>query len=141
VDPPQPLRLPAEVKPMPPPPPRGGPGEPGGTRGQPERTLEPAREWEIVIECSAAGVTVLPGQAPIALRALTRGENELSRLVRELIAQKRARQPQAQPRLRFRIHPDGLRAYYLAAAALEHLRLPVTWELLGDGAGPPPAHP
>jgi hypothetical protein len=109
--------------------------------GPPERSvprpirLSANRDWIINIECT--GDSILAPAAALSLRvaALEQagpGENPLSRAIRNIIEQRQATVSPGdepyQPRIRFRVKPDGLRAYYAAYPALAPLQLPMTRE-------------
>lgn len=95
------------------------------------------RDFPIVINCTAQGVNLMPGGAIFSeedLRLQKPGEHHLVQAVRQLIYRRqgslRPGEPPYRPLLRFQIHPDGLRTYYLAYPLLERLRLPMTRENL-----------
>ncbi len=98
------------------------------------------REWEVVLECAADHVLIQATKAKIYLSGLPKGDNPLRGEVERLVAQRRKANPEVQPRLKFIIHPDGLRTYYLAAAAVESLNLPSIRQVLEvEGETEPPA--
>jgi hypothetical protein len=119
--------------------------EDGKSPTQPARPLPSViaarQEWEIVIVCAANGVELPPRKVKIALQELGQKDNPLAGVVRRLIEQRKQQHPTAQPRLKFLIRVDGLRAYYLAASALEPLNLPTTCEILAEGQSPDPSSP
>jgi hypothetical protein len=93
------------------------------------------RDWIISIECTADGLVLLPSRQRIGTAQLTKGENGSNALleaVQQMIARRQASvrpgEPPYRPMIRFRVLPDGLRAYYLAYPALEGLRVPMTRE-------------
>ena len=76
-----------------------------------------------------------PSQQQVDLAALIGtkgGKNQLKEAVEQLIARRQATvrpgEPPYRPLIRFRVHPEGLRAYYLAYPALEGLGVPMTRE-------------
>lgn len=90
------------------------------------------RDWTIIVECKADAVVVHPGGQQVAASALPRratDPNPLQQLVRRMIDRRQALvpagEPPYRPRLRFLVHPEGLRTYYQAYPALEGLRLPM----------------
>lgn len=139
--------------PLPPAPGEAG-GEPGDGSGSTLNQLVPAdlkkraprpaavrpswvfsnRDWVIPIECTADAL-VLPNRQRIEVAALPRGAgpgNPLLEAVTQMIARRQATVPPGelpyQPRIRFLVRPEGLRAYYLAYPALESLRVPMARE-------------
>jgi hypothetical protein len=110
-----------------------GAGEPA-PRPSPLSRLTGNRDWVIVVECDAEGAVLHPQRKRYAVSAeAPRGhEHELARAVREMIARRQATvrpgEPPYRPLLRFRVHPDGLRAYYFAYPLLEWLRVPMSRE-------------
>jgi hypothetical protein len=62
----------------------------------------------------------------------------LAKAVQQLIDRRQATvrpgDPPYRPMIRFRVRPDGLRAYYMAYPALEGLHVPMTRENLEDKA-------
>ncbi len=87
-------------------------------------------DWVIVIECSAAGAA-LKGEALIEPGRLgSRRENPLVKRIQEQIEQRQKKWPGVRPKLKYAIHPDGLRTYYLASGALQALKLTSTWEMI-----------
>ncbi|MBL8794082.1 MAG: hypothetical protein JNM56_09255 [Planctomycetia bacterium] len=129
--------------PLAPPPTAGGQRGPrnplaqGGALGEPEKPARPLRvasnrDWVIVVECTADAVK-LPGAGQrFALADLQRAgsNNPLLQAVRATIARRQATvrptEPEWKPQLRFLVHADGLRSYYVAFPALEPLGLPMT---------------
>jgi hypothetical protein len=102
------------------------------------------RDWPIVVECQADTVVVRTLGLRISLAALESGTAEAEHLkeaVQKLIANRqgtlRPGEPPYRPILRFQVHPDGLRVYYLAYPRLEELHLPMTRE----NVEPPPRSP
>ncbi len=106
---------------------------PRGRRPKTGVTRSVSTEWIIVIECAATGVTV-QGHPPLETAKLAggRADNPLLKLIRDQIEQRRKKTPDAQPKLKYLIHADGLRAYYLASGALQSLKLPATWEAVEE---------
>lgn len=93
------------------------------------------RDWTISVECKAEGVVTYPGSGRFTLETLTQaapGNNPLFQAVQGMIARRQAMvrtgEPPYRPIIRFRVHPDGLRSYYLAYPALEALHVPMTRE-------------
>lgn len=88
------------------------------------------RSWIIDLECQADAIVLQPTGQRFALEQ----GNLLSEAVRHLISRRQAtvRPGEApyRPQLRFRVRPDGFRAYYHAYPALEELRLPMKRETL-----------
>jgi|GEM_PF-1894464 len=116
----------------------------GPANSQPKRTrttgLRPTmltgnRDWVIPIECTANALVILQTGQTIAAVTLNQGEsadNDLLRSVQKLIARRQASvrpgEPPYRPMIRFRVHADALRTYYLAYPALEALSIPMTRE-------------
>jgi len=92
------------------------------------------REWEIVVECTSTGVIVWPGETVLPHARLSGAENSLRLLLEAMITDRRKRQPDVQPQLKFLIHPDGMRSCYLAAAAVQLLGLPTRHDQLSEEA-------
>jgi hypothetical protein len=91
------------------------------------------RDWPIIIECKAEGAVLINAKLTVSNTALsTGGANQLSQAIQTMIARRqstvRADEPPYRPRLRFRVWPDGLRAFHLAYPALESLKLPMSHE-------------
>jgi hypothetical protein len=116
----------------------GPPKSPGGKAPPappPLGRLLGNRDWLIYLECNADGVVLKHGNQKFtreALAATTAGESTLAQAVRQLVAKRQATvrpgEPPYRPLLRFQVHPDGLRAYYLAYPLLDSLRLPMARE-------------
>jgi hypothetical protein len=124
------------------------PGDPlaaiGPANSQPKRPrttgLRPTmltgnRDWVIPIECTANALVILQTGQTIAAATLNQVEsadNELLRSLQKLIARRQASvrpgDPPYRPMIRFRVHADALRTYYLAYPALEALGIPMTRE-------------
>jgi hypothetical protein len=124
------------------------PGDPlaaiGPANSQPKRPrttgLRPTmltgnRDWIIPIECTANALVILQTGQTIAAATLDQREsadNDLLRSVQKLIARRQASvrpgDPPYRPMIRFRVHADALRTYYLAYPALEALEIPMTRE-------------
>lgn len=87
------------------------------------------RDWVASVDCTAAEVIVYPGGQRIAATALATapGDNPLFKVVQSLISRRQAMvrpgEPPYRPVVRFLVHPDGLRTYYLAYPALESLQV------------------
>src|SRR5262249_44252977 len=98
------------------------------------RPLFGNRDWVIGIDCQAEAVVLLPTGAKVTTASLTprSDKNPLQDAVERLIARRQATvrpgEPPYRPQIRFLVHPDGLRTYYLAYPALEGMRLPMTRE-------------
>jgi hypothetical protein len=93
------------------------------------------RDWIIPVECSADAVVIeLTGQriATITLERSAAESNPLLLAVQQLIARRQATvrpgEPPYRPMIRFRVRPEGFRAYYLAYPALESLNVPMARE-------------
>ena len=92
------------------------------------------RDLVFVLECSSDGVRLQQTNEMHALHQLKPGKTEhaLVAEIRQFIARKQASvQPGEspfQPSIRFRISPDGLRAYYAVYPLLEPLRIPMARE-------------
>ena len=93
------------------------------------------RDWTIAIECRADALVILTtGQAipATALGQQDSGQNVLVKSVQQLIARRQATvppgEPPYRPTIRFRVHADALRTYYLAYPALEALGVPMSRE-------------
>jgi hypothetical protein len=91
----------------------------------------------IAIECTADAVVLQPFGQRISLTEITKRENGSSPLleaVQRMIARRqgsvRPGEPPYRPMIRFRVRPDGLRAYYLAYPVLERLHVPMSRENL-----------
>jgi hypothetical protein len=93
------------------------------------------RDWIIPIECTADALVLYPSGQRIAAAELVKtdsGNNPLLETLQRLIARRQATvrpgEPPYRPSIRFRVHPDGLRCYYLAYPVLEALHVPMTRE-------------
>jgi hypothetical protein len=93
------------------------------------------RDWIITIECRADGVMLLPARQQILTAEFSQSanmSNPLRDAIEQMIARRqaslRAGEPPYRPMIRFRVWPDGMRAYYGAYPALEPLGLPMTRE-------------
>jgi len=102
------------------------------------------RDWSILVECQADTVVVrsLGLRVPAAsLESADQDQGRLARAVQKLIADRQATvrpgEPPYRPVIRFLVHPEGLRTYYLVYPQLEVLRLPMTRE----NVQPPPRAP
>ena len=102
------------------------------------------RDWVITIECTANALLILQTGQTIAAVTLDQHEsadNDLLRSVQKLIARRQASvrsgEPPFRPMIRFRVHGDALRTYYLAYPALEALGIPMSREnvALDDDSG------
>jgi hypothetical protein len=104
------------------------PGRPAPLRA---RTLHINRDWPIPVDCKADGVVVRSNLQHFSLNELARPtDNPLLRSVQQLIARRQARvpddEPPYRPMIEFRVHADGLRAFYLAYPVLALLNVPMT---------------
>ncbi len=98
------------------------------------------RDWIIVIECSADGISLPLWKERFDISDLGRQDNPLLKRLETMIRQQLKRQPDVRPALKYRINGDGLRAYYEAARDLEALRLPASTErILPPAKSIPPA--
>jgi hypothetical protein len=92
------------------------------------------RDWIIAIECTTDALVLSPSGQRFSTTALAPGDNSLLENVRQMIARRQASvrpgEPPYRPMIRFRVHPDGLRSYYLAYPVLEALRVPMSRENL-----------
>jgi hypothetical protein len=102
------------------------------------------RDWPILVECQADAVVVRAIPLRVTAASLERTDTEASHLVQavqKMIADRqhtlRPGEPPYRPLIRFVVHPDGLRTYYLAYPRLEALGLPLTRE----NVQPPPRAP
>jgi hypothetical protein len=120
----------------------GGSGFPERPSRPPIR-LGPNRDWVINVECTADSVMVPAAGTSLKLSAIEAAgpgvNNPLFQTVRGMIDQRqatvRAGDEPYQPQIRFRVKPDGLRAYYAAYPALMSLQLPMSKETVE-----PPVH-
>ncbi|HLN33099.1 MAG TPA: hypothetical protein VK395_35540 [Gemmataceae bacterium] len=95
------------------------------------------RDWIIAIECAGdyAVLNLTAQRFPVATLAHPEsGHNPLADAVQQAIARRQATVREGvepyRPMIRFRVRPDGLRAYYLAYPALEVLHVPMMRENL-----------
>jgi len=95
------------------------------------------RDWIIAVECTGdyAVLNLTAQRFPLATLAHPEnGHNPLADAVQQVIARRQATVREGEepyrPMIRFRVRPDGLRAYYLAYPALEVLRVPMMRENL-----------
>lgn len=93
------------------------------------------RDWPILVECQADMVVVraLALRAPVAsLESSDAQAERLVQAVQKMIADRQATvrpgEPPWRPMIRFQVHPNGLRTYYLAYPRFEALGLPLTRE-------------
>jgi hypothetical protein len=99
---------------------------PRPTTNQPQQTpIARTRDWTIAIDCLGDSVTLPTGQKlPIAgWPAGASRDHPLLLAVQDLIRRRQAAGVSDRPQVRFRVYPDGLRAYYQAFPALESLQL------------------
>src|SRR5262249_50728328 len=122
--------------------PGNGPGDPYGpnplNRGIPTPGAKPPapivrpgwmnknRDWVIPIECERDAVFIRITNQRIALSSLSTGpDNALLKAMNELIDGRQRMVPPGvapwRPIIRFEVHVDGSRAYFLAYPALERL--------------------
>jgi hypothetical protein len=129
------------------------PGLPAAPAPNPARPVPPRpglftnRDWVVPLECTAGGlVLTLTGQRfPLAALARREGDNNPLKLaVQQLIARRqmsvRPGEPPYRPQIRFRVWPDGLRAYHLAYPALEALHVPMSRENVEREEEPKPGN-
>jgi hypothetical protein len=97
------------------------------------------RDFTIVLECMADAVLVQPWgtRFPVAALPDKAGRDvALVRAVQQRIAQRQASvqpgEPPYRPLIRFKIHPEGLRAYYQAYPLLVPLGIPMLRESVED---------
>jgi hypothetical protein len=95
------------------------------------------RDWIIAIDCVADGLVLSATGQRVPLTALPsndQGSNPLRESIQRMIARRQATvpagEPPYRPMIRFRVHPDGWRAYYLAYPTLEALGVPMSRENL-----------
>jgi hypothetical protein len=93
------------------------------------------RDWVISIECGSDALVLHPSEQRIAVSDLTAtgaGTSLLVERIQELIARRQASvrpgETAYRPIIRFRVRPDGVRAYYLAYPILAPLNLPMLRE-------------
>ncbi|GIW81174.1 MAG: hypothetical protein KatS3mg105_2981 [Gemmatales bacterium] len=111
----------------------GTDGSYGNQRGKPlvrPGWLKPDRDWIIVVECKKDEVVLRLTDQHFGLEQLRDGGNmRLVKAVKELIDARQRMVPPGvppyRPILRFVVHADALRAYYLAFPALQPLKLPM----------------
>jgi hypothetical protein len=106
----------------------------------PMATLRPSlftrnRDWIIPIECTADALVIpsLGQRIPVAALMQSAADvNPLLEAVKKMIARRQAtvqpEEPPYRPMIHFRVHPDGVRTYYLAYPALEALHVPMARE-------------
>jgi len=97
------------------------------------------RDFVIVLECTADAVFVQPWgtRFPVAALPDKAGPDvPLVRAVQQRIAQRQAAvrpgEPDYRPLIRFKVHPEGLRAYYKAYPLFVPLGIPMMRESLED---------
>lgn len=101
--------------------------------GNPEPSRRPAqitppRDWIVYVECKAEGATIHPARREVPMAAL---ETALEgNPLRSMVSAMLQRQPEPPPgkvpprlRVRFVIHPDGVRAFHAAYPSLAGLAL------------------
>ena len=93
------------------------------------------RDFILVLECTAGAVIIQPWGTRFPLPSLPKEadpSHPLVAAVQQLINRRQATvlpgETPYRPILRFKIRPDGLRAYYLAYPLLEGLKLPMLRE-------------
>lgn len=85
-----------------------------------------------MIDCTATAVILQPGQLTLSLARVSapNGTDPLVKAIQESVARHQARlrpdEAPYQPKLLFRVAPDGLRAFYAVYPALGNLGLPMT---------------
>lgn len=89
------------------------------------------------MECTAKGARLLTAGSSFSLAELQMQpaeRNPLYLALHSMIDRRQATvrpgEMEYHPQIRFRVYPDGLRAYYLAYPALELLGVPMTKELV-----------
>jgi hypothetical protein len=107
--------------------------------------VEGNRDLPIVLECRANEVVMVPTDRhwqTADLERNTAARAAFADAVQQWIARRQATVREGQtpyrPQLRFRVSPDGLRAYYAAYPLLEKLSLPMRREELETEPPPPP---
>ena len=102
------------------------------------------RDWPILVECQADMVVVRALALRVPVASLENADAESARLVQavqKMIADRQATvrpgEPPYRPLIRFLVHPEGLRTYYLIYPRFESLGLPLTRE----NVQPPPRGP
>jgi hypothetical protein len=103
------------------------------------------RDWFIKIDCYSDRI-VIEGTGQVIASSILAGAdpsaNPLLQSVHAMIERRQATVSEGdipyRPLIRFRVHPDGVRAYYLAYPALEALNVPLSRENLEaeDGSKP-----
>jgi hypothetical protein len=101
------------------------------------------RDWPILVECQADVVLVRALSLRVPAASLESSEAEAVRLVQavqKMIADRQAAvrpgEPPYRPLIRFQVHPDALRIYYLIYPRFETLGLPLTRENIQPPRGP-----
>jgi hypothetical protein len=102
--------------------------------------LSANRDWIIPVECTADAVALPTAGKRFTLaqmQAEPGSRNPLLAAIRDMIDRRQATVRSGElpyrPQVRFQVHRDGWRAYYLAYPALELLRVPMTRELMENG--------
>jgi hypothetical protein len=100
--------------------------------GPPPLRLGPSRDWVIYVECKADGATLVATGLQVTAKALARDPKSGAPLVaaiRQMVTRRQAalRPGEApyKPQIRFLVHSEGLRTYYLTYPLLEELQLPM----------------
>jgi hypothetical protein len=95
------------------------------------------RDWVIAIECTGDDLILYSTAkrfSAATTSGATNGASALAETVRQMIDNRQATvrpgDPPYRPMIRFRVRPDGLRAYYVAYPALETLHVPMSRENL-----------
>jgi hypothetical protein len=93
------------------------------------------RDWIINIECTSDALVLYPATQHFALAELAQGnagKNAILDAVQSMITRRQATvrpgEMPFRPMIRFRVRPDGLRAYYVGYPALEALHVPMARE-------------
>jgi hypothetical protein len=86
------------------------------------------REWVIVIECKADGITLPALSQRFTQTELNRADKPLFSALQQMIQLQLRRQPDIRPSLKYRIEADGLGTFYKVAAELVPLGLPAAAE-------------
>jgi hypothetical protein len=94
------------------------------------------RDYMLVVECKSDALVLRPwgSRFPLSAAAAPGQEHPLVQAIQRLVARRqmtvRPNEPVYRPMIRFQVHPDGLRAYYLAYPLLERLGYPMSRENL-----------
>jgi hypothetical protein len=101
------------------------------------------RDWTIQVECQADTVMVRALALRVPVASLESSDAESARLVQavqKMIADRQATvrpgESPYRPMIRFLVHPEGLRTYYLVYPRFEALGLPLTRDNVISPRGP-----